>query len=170
MNTPTHRPRLLATAALLLACCLPACGNQMVAWPYDDDTSGGPPVEVYEFTATAASVPAPDYTLDLDELLVLLDADSLVHSVTGAACLTPGAVPAQTFVVTQAAALDSYSKLDAAYLAAPPAPLTDTIPGAAFTLVGSDLSKPKSRTLILANSDDGVRAYQAFEILFDAAP
>jgi hypothetical protein len=166
MNTPTHRPRLLATAALLLACCLPACGNQMVAWPYDDDTSEGPPVEVYEFTATAASVPAPDYTLDLDDLVVLLDADSLVHSVTGAAHLIPGTVTAQRFVVTRATGLESYSQLDAAYLTGTAAPLADTIPGPAFDLVGSDLSKPKTRTLILTNSADGVRAYQAFEILF----
>jgi hypothetical protein len=75
-------------------------------------------------------------------------------------------VTAQRFVVTKATGLERYSQLDAAFLTGAAAPLPDSIPGAAFGLVGSDLSKPKTRTLILANSADGVRAYQAFEILF----
>lgn len=126
-------------------------------------------LEVVMCTATAASVPAPDYRLDTSGLLLLTDADDVVQSATGAATLTAGLVTGQRYVVASAAGLNTHAALDGAYLAGADAPLTASLPAAVFALVGIDLTGSQVRTLIIANLAAGVRSYQAFEITFHPA-
>ena len=126
--------------------------------------------DVVVATATAGGVDAPDDTLEVAGLLVHTDVNDIVQSVTGSAALTAGVVPGQRYVVVSAAGLDTYAELDAAFIAGTDAALALAIPAADFTLVGEDLTTPKVRTLIVANSLSGVTSYEAFEITFHPAP
>lgn len=122
-------------------------------------------------TAAAESVDAPNFALDVAGLLVWTDVNDVVQSVTGTADLAAGSVTGQRYVVVNAAGLDTYAKLDAAYSAGTDAALTLAIPTGDFTLVGADLTGSTTvRTLIIANILDGVAAYQAFAITFHPAP
>jgi hypothetical protein len=126
--------------------------------------------DVVVATATAGAVDAPDYTLAADGLLVRTDVNDVVQSVTGTAGLTAGSMPGQSYVVVAAADLDTYAKLDAAFIAGTAAPLVLAIPAADFTLVGADLTTPQVRTLIVANIVNAVASYEAFQITFHPAP
>lgn len=132
----------------------------------DDSTAD---FEVVESSAAEGSVLAPDYTIDLSGLDVIVDSDQVVVSATGSVALTAGAVTGQRYVVADATGLDTFAELDAAYIAGTDAALTSTLPAADFTLVGEDLSTPQKRTLIIANTANNVTAYQAFEITFHPA-
>jgi hypothetical protein len=136
----------------------------------DDDNTAS--LAVVYATATAGAVPAPDYTLEADGLLVSTDVNDVVQSVAGTADLTDGPVPVlgQLYVVVDAAGLSTYADIDAAFLAATPAAIVAGLPAAAFTLVGADLTVPKVRTVIIANTDSGVRSYESIEITFNPAP
>ncbi len=130
-------------------------------------------VEVVATAVTSGAIAAPDYAIDVQGLLVLTDANDVVQSVTGTADLTEALVAGQQYVVVEGGGLTTYAAIDAAFLAGTPAALTLTIPAAAFTLVGADLTAGTTlRTLIIANTsvDDGVASYQAFEITFNPAP
>lgn len=124
---------------------------------------------VVQSSAEGDSVSAPNYSLDLSGLVIVTDADDIVVSSTGSAALSAGAVTGQTYVVVEASGLDTYAELDAAYIAATEVAIAGTIPAAAFTLVGEDLTVPKKRTLIIANTESGVASYQSFEITFNPA-
>lgn len=121
-------------------------------------------------TATAGAVAAPDYTLNAAGLLVRTDVNNVVQTVTGTADLTAGTVVGQTYVVVDAAGLNTYAAIDAAYHAGTIKALVLAIPADDFTLVGKDLTVPEVRTLIIANTQDGFTSYQAFEITFNPAP
>lgn len=157
-----------------LLLCLSACEGQLVEYPRD---AAGPPdaptrtsqVEVVERRARTQRVDAPDYSLDASTLRLRADFGDVVQSATGNARLIDGSVTGQRYVVLDAAALNTYAKLDAAFRAAVQSPLTPDIPAAAFTLQHVDLTTPQTRTLIVDNSSEGVRAYQAFEVTFHPA-
>lgn len=124
-------------------------------------------------SATAQSVPASNYTLDVSGFALLTDVNDVVVSAVGSAVLTSGSVTGQTYVVVDENAmstLDTYAELNAAYLAGTPAALTASIPVAAFTLLGDDLTTSQIRTLIIANKSQGVASYQSFAITFHKAP
>jgi hypothetical protein len=128
---------------------------------------------VVSSTATAQSVAAPDYALDVSGLALLTDVNDVVVSAIGSAALTSGSVTGQTYVVVDEnsmSTLDTYAELDAAYLAGTAAALTATIPAMAFTLAGDDLTTSQIRTLIIANTSHGVASYQALAITFIKAP
>jgi hypothetical protein len=160
-------------AALLLCCCLSAaCGGQVLGWPEESDVAvdcAPVVVQVYEFAATANSVPAPDYALTVGGLALLVDANNIVQSATGTAELTPGLVTAQRYVVADAVGLHLYSEIDEAFVASADKAFTTSIPAVDFALVGADLTTSKVRTLILANLAADVPAYQSFEIIFHPA-
>jgi hypothetical protein len=154
--------------ALLLLPWLWACGAQLVE--FDLDAGAAPPNHdgVRSLRVSAQSVEAPDYVLELDALSVLTDVNGIVQSATGDATLTAGSVPGQSYVVVDAADLHDYAEIDAAYRSATSAALTLDVPAQAFALVDDDLSESQPRTLIIANLSNGVRSYQAFEIMFHA--
>jgi hypothetical protein len=145
---------------------------------YSDDSSLATRSNTANFavvvsTATAQSGRAPDYTLDVSGLSLLTDVNDVVVSAAGSASLSAGSVTGQKYVVVNEHALstlDTYAKLNAAFLAGTAAPLTTTIPVAAFTLVADDLTTSQIRTLIIANTTQGVASYQAFAITFVKAP
>jgi hypothetical protein len=120
-------------------------------------------------SATAESVPAPDYTIDMDGIAVLTDAADIVVSSTGTATLTAGNVAGQRYVVVDASGLESYAEMEAAYDGAEDAELTSTIAAEKFDLDGEDLTSTKIRTMIIVNEQHGARSYQAFEITFNPA-
>jgi hypothetical protein len=142
---------------------------------FSDDPNLATAVNTAQFivvvaTATAAAVPAPDYSLTAAGLLVRTDVNDVVQTVTGTADLTPGSVSGQTYVVADAANLFSYSAIEAAYLAGTIKALVLAIPAVELTLVGQDLTVPEVRTLIVANTQNGFTSFQAFEITFNPAP
>lgn len=132
----------------------------------DDNTAK---FDVVESSAMGDSVTVPDYAIEPDDLDVIVDEDQIVQAASGGVTLTAGAQTGQTFVVADAAGLDTYAELDAAYLAGTPAAIGASIPASAFTLVAEDLDDLPIRTLILANIENGVASYQSFEITFHPA-
>jgi hypothetical protein len=116
-------------------------------------------------TATAASIPAPDYTLNLTGITLQTDAGDVVLESSGNAVLTLVTAEADGYAVVEAAGLTTYAAIDTAYRAADVAFTTD-IPASAFTLVGADLTAPQVRSLIIANIVDGVHSYRIFEVTF----
>jgi hypothetical protein len=148
-------------------------GDFVVTIPYSDDSNlasddNTANYDVVESTATAESVPAPDYTIEASGLALLTDVNDVVVSASGSAALTDGPVPVlgQTYVILEATGLITYAAINTAYLAGTPVAVTATIPAADFVLVGDDLTTDQVRTVIIANTVSGVRSYQAFEITF----
>lgn len=147
--------------------------NFVITIPFSDDPSlltddNTADYAVVVSSVTAEAVPAPDYTIDVAGIEVLTDINNVVQSATGTAALTAGSVTGQTYLVVEASGLTTYADIDTAYLAGTPEALTLAIPAADFTLVGEDLTTPAVRTLIVANTSEGVRSYEAFEIVFNA--
>lgn len=133
----------------------------------DDNTAS---FEVVESSVTGDSVAAPNYVIDPDDLMLLTDTDQIVQSAAGGVTFVSGTI-GQTYAVVDAVGLDTYAEIDAAYLGATPAAIGASAPAADFTLVGEDLDAAAvKRTLIVANIENGVASYQAFEITFNPAP
>ena len=127
--------------------------------------SHGATLESSASTATAASIPAPNYTLDLTGITLQTDAGNVVLESSGTADLTLVADEADGYAVVEASGLTTYAAIDAAYQAAD-VPFTTSIPAAAFTLMGTDLTGTQVRSLIIANIVDGVHSYRIFEVTF----
>jgi len=124
--------------------------------------------DVAELSVKTESVAAPDYTLELTTLALLTDAHDSVMAVQGSAELSAGQVLGQRYAIVDAAGLRTYAEVDSAFASATQLALsTQSIPAAAFSLHGVDLTTPTRRTLIVANIVSGVPSYQAFEITFD---
>lgn len=124
-------------------------------------------------TATAAAVPAPNATMLLTALDVKVDAKSVVKTATGTLKVTQGAVIAEAYVIDldTVGTAPTYAALDTAFNlpANTRVALTgasQTIPAADLKLVAVDLSTPKKRNVIVANTDNGVTSYQVFQITF----
>ena len=126
-------------------------------------------IDVSVTTTGAQSVPAPDYLLSVSGLRVLTGVDGIVSSATGEAVLTAGGVTGKWYVVVEAGGLDWYAAIDAAFAAGADHALVLAIPAADFMLVGADLTATQVRTLIVANTRDGIASYQAFTITFHPA-
>ena len=124
--------------------------------------------DVVVATATAAgAAPVPDFLLDVSGILVRTDVNDVVQSATGSAALSNDVVAGKTFVVVTGGGLTTHAQLDAAFVGE--SALTATIPAAAFTLGGTDLTANQVRTLIIADTAEGVASYQAFTITFHPA-
>jgi len=127
---------------------------------------------VAESSATAGSVPAPNYALDVSGIIVQTDVADIVQFVTGTAPLTASTVTGQGYVVLNTSGLTSYLAIDTAYKGATSAVVAGGIPASDFaSLINTDLTTvPQVRTLIIANTDNGITSYQVFEITFNKAP
>lgn len=134
------------------------------------DADGDATFELVETSVDADSVQAPQYSIDTSGLLVLVNSEQVVQSATGSIDLSlgMGAVAGQSYMVLDASGLDTFAELDAAFIMGTPVAIGDP-PASDFTLVGEDLDAPVVRTLIIANIQEGVAAYQAFEITFHPA-
>jgi hypothetical protein len=141
---------------------------------YSDDSglavaSNTAQFQVTSASVTAQSVPAPEYTLDVSGLIVTTDIDNVIVSSTGTAALTDTGQDAQTYVVVSATDLDTYVEIDTAYTGVVPTAFAASIPSSDFA-IGTGVTLPQIRTLILANLANGVRSYKAFQITFNAPP
>jgi hypothetical protein len=126
--------------------------------------------EVIESSSSLSTVEAPGHAINTDGLDLLVNSGQVVQSASGnvAVTLPMDAIAGQTYVVVDASGLDTYEELDAAYNGGIPVAIGD-VPAAAFDLAGEDLDGSVIRTLIIANIQEGVAAYQAFEITFHPA-
>jgi hypothetical protein len=120
--------------------------------------------------AQTASVASPNYTLSVAGLSVVTDVNNVMQTATGSATVTAGSVTGQTYAIVAAGGLVTFSQIDAKYLAATTHTIASSIPAADFALIGTDISTAQPRTLIIANTVNGVRSYQTFEVTFHAAP
>jgi hypothetical protein len=125
-------------------------------------------------SASASAVPSPDDTLDVTGITIQTNVSNVVPAVGGSAELTGVTTYGQTYVVVESSGLTTYAALDEAYLAGTPAMLAfdatthiAPIAASAFTMSAVDLSSPAIRTLIVANTANGLRSYEAFEITFN---
>lgn len=139
---------------------------------YSDDPAlavGGKTADyaVHGASASALSVPAPNYSLYLDGIHLEVDAHNRVVDTWGSADLYASGVHASEYVVVRASGLNTYAQLDAAFNDAAPDGFWGSVDVYRFDLLGEDLTHGLVRTLILANIENGVRAYQAFEITFN---
>jgi hypothetical protein len=126
---------------------------------------------VADTSASASSIESPDYSIALTGITLQTDEGDVVQSASGTAALTAGDIAGQTFVVATGSGFASFDDMDTAYLAGTPAaiPMSNAIPVSAFGLGGTDLTSNQVRSLIVANTVDGVRAYQTFTITFGPA-
>jgi hypothetical protein len=126
--------------------------------------------EVIESSSSVSTVEAPGHAINTDGLDLLVNSGQVVQSASGTVAVTlpMDATAGQTYVVVNASGLDTYEELDAAYNGGIPVAIGD-VPAAAFELEGEDLDGSVIRTLIIANIQEGVAAYQAFEITFHPA-
>jgi len=126
-------------------------------------------LDVVGSSATASSVPAPNYSINCTGITIQTDANDVVQSTSGNASLTADTVTGQLYVVVEAGSLATYAQLDAAFLAGSQVAVASTIPASSFTLEDTDLTDNQVRTVIIANTSNGVRSYQAFQITFHPA-
>ena len=123
---------------------------------------------VQSATATASGVPAPNYTINMEPLIVSTDEADVVQTAAGQAVLTAVTVLGQDYVVLTTLAGTSYAEVDAAFIAGTPkTAIASTIDAAAFSLVGIDLTADNVRRyVIIANTISDVPSYQVFTITF----
>lgn len=123
-------------------------------------------------SVTASGVPSPDYTVDMTNLTLLVDAHNLVTTATGTVDLTPVSQTGQWYVVTGTSTPlstpPSYAEVDTAYLAAAHYTINaPTIAAWKLGMVGEDLSAPGvKRTIVIANVLHDVRAYEVIAMTF----
>jgi hypothetical protein len=150
----------------------------VITLPYSDNSNLASDDRIASYSvvtssATGSSVAAPEYTIEASGLVILTDVNDVVVSATGSATLTDVGVDGQTYVIVEASGLTTFAAIDAAYLGGgTPISLTLSIAAANFNLTApaEDLTTDQFRTVIIANTVNGVRAYQAFEITFQDPP
>jgi hypothetical protein len=150
----------------------------VITFLYSDDSNFSTAMNtainaVAESSVTAEAVDAPDYTLDIDTLIVMTDVDDLIVSVTGAAGLMDGMTAGQTYVLLNVGNLGAatYADVETAFTGGMPAMLPPSIPASDFqSLVGQSLATmmQQVRTLIIANTENGITSYQVYTITFVA--
>lgn len=114
----------------------------------------------------ASNVTAPDYGVDLGDLMIQKDAQNEIVDVSGALYLSAGARTGEHWVVSTDPSLGTtFGDVDAAYQAGTPQPLEDDyITAGALSLGGASL--PTTRSVIIAHIEDGVAAYQVIQLSF----
>jgi hypothetical protein len=128
---------------------------------------------VQSATASSGAVAAPDYALDMTGFTMQVDVNKIVQSTGGNAALTLMNTAAQTYVLStnDLGATPTYAQVDAEFQAGSAQALSGMNPmltAATFALSGANLSSPRIRTLLLANTQSGTPSYEAFRIAFSA--
>jgi hypothetical protein len=125
-------------------------------------------------TGTATAVPAPNATLSTDSVDARVEANNVVKTAVGSLLLTQGTVTGASYLIDfdTLGTPPTFATIDAAFTAGsasvvPITGTTQTIPVSALNLVGLDLTTPKRRSLIIANSGSPARTYQLFQITFN---
>lgn len=127
---------------------------------------------VQSSSASDSNVPPPDYTISLTGLTIQTDADDVVQSASGSAQLTDVSVNGEKYVIDldTLSATPTFAEIDALFTGGTQHDLTGTnptIPAADFSLGGIDLTAAKKRNIIVANIENGTRAYQIFRVTFN---
>lgn len=121
-------------------------------------------------TAATQGVTAPNYTLDLTGVTVTADVSKISVSVSGNVALTGTITMGDTYVIVNTTVGNTYAAINTAYLAGSSAAVAATIPASSFLATSVNLTTPVVRSLIIARTQNGVRAYQKFAITFNGPP
>lgn len=127
--------------------------------------------EVVSSTAVANGVPAPDYGADVTGINLQVDATYQVTAAAGAVMLLDMMQPGDSYVISTMdfGVTPAYGDVAMAFDAGAPVMISQpnqTIPAAAFSLVGESLASPLLRSIILMHEDNGVRSYEVVAIRF----
>jgi hypothetical protein len=157
---PRRRLVALAAMASLFVACAPAVD--------DPETSGRPSV-----VSSTYDLPPPDYVLDLSTFAFELDARRVVLSVSGEARLTEGRRAGDRYVIDQGTLPErpTFGDYDDVFRKGTPQPLQSPPPAIAGTTlltVGTSLSEPVRRTIVVSRRSDGVVTYQALRVNLSA--
>ncbi|MDB4988110.1 MAG: hypothetical protein JWN04_3288 [Myxococcaceae bacterium] len=117
-------------------------------------------------TVTATGVAAPNYTLDLSLVTVTADISKAVTAVTGNLTLT-GTPPGTSYVSVSGSVADTYAAIDTKFTSTA-STVMGTIAGSTLLPVSTDLTSGAVRTLIIANTSNGVNSYQKFTVTFSS--
>ncbi|MFO0578597.1 MAG: hypothetical protein U1A78_31725 [Polyangia bacterium] len=123
-------------------------------------------------TASSSNVAPPDYLISLSGISLQVDAGDVVQTASGSASLTEGSVLGEQYVIDQdtLSATPTFADIDALFAAGQKSNLTPgspSIPVADFALGGTDLTAGQKRNVIIANIENGTRAYQIFRVTFN---
>lgn len=152
--------------------------NFLVRMVYSDDVRETDLTYVTHYdvsngTAVIGLNQAPNATLSLTALDVSVTATNVVKSSTGTAMLTQGSVVGASYFIDLGTipASPSYAAVDAAFQAASARSValvgaSQSIPAAAFELMGVDVTTPKVRSVVVAVTVNGVPSYQLIRITF----
>jgi len=144
--------------------------------PGPNDTSVGTGAT---FTTNSASlqtdqVPAPDYSVDMSQMSVQVDANQMVQSASGPASFNFSDVPGMGYVIDDGTLPPNptFAQLDALYTGQSPTPIqmwnNFSIDQSAFSLQGNQL--PLVRNVVIASEWlNGVASYQFISITFNPA-
>jgi hypothetical protein len=127
-------------------------------------------------SATAGITPAPNATLSIAALDIRVDALNIVKSASGTAILNAGTVLAENYAIDldtlgTLGTSTAYAAIDAAFNSPSSTRVAVSsashgIPVSALSLLGLDVTTPKKRNVLVANTESGVTSYQLFQISF----
>jgi hypothetical protein len=116
-------------------------------------------------------VPPPDYSFSTAGITVQADVNGLVTSVAGNLALTDGSNTGSGYVINLGTlpATPTFTEYDAAYNAGSAVAISGANPAVpASSMLAAGVQLPATRTVIVRRSDNGVIAYQAIKITFNA--
>jgi hypothetical protein len=116
-------------------------------------------------------VPPPNYTLSTAGITVQADVNGLVTSVAGNLALTDGSNTGSGYVINLGTlpATPTFTEYDAAYNGGSAVAISGANPAVpASSMLAAGVQLPATRTVIVRRSDNGVIAYQAIKITFNA--
>ena len=116
-------------------------------------------------------VPPPNYTLSTAGITVQADVNGLVTSVAGNLALTDGSNTGSGYVINLGTlpATPTFTEYDTAYNAGSAVAISGANPAVpASSMLAAGVQLPATRTVIVRRSDNGVIAYQAIKITFNA--
>jgi sugar lactone lactonase YvrE len=116
-------------------------------------------------------VPPPNYSFSTAGITVQADVNGLVTSVAGNLALTDGSNTGSGYVINLGTlpATPTFTEYDAAYNAGSAVAISGANPAVpASSMLAAGVQLPATRTVIVRRSDNGVIAYQAIKITFNA--
>jgi hypothetical protein len=151
-------------------------GNFVLSLLFSGDPSGqtGSTSGTYaSSTATSSSsaVAPPDYAFDLSGVAYQYDVNKVVTSVSGGVALTDRNYQGESYVVDTGTlgASPTFADYDAAYASGTKTSISATNPTvdtSKLLSVGTNVSSPVVRTILIRRVVDGVVAYQAIRVTF----
>ena len=159
-SAPRRRLVALAAIASMGVACAP---------PVEDPEARARPSVV----TSTYELPPPDYELDLSTFAFELDARRVVVSVTGEARLTEGRRSGESYAIDEGSLPErpTFGDYDEAFRKGTPRPLESpplAIAGPLLLTVGTSLSEPIKRTIVVSRRADGVVTYQALRVNLSA--